>query len=153
MMAHTCYLTWAQRVAGTPDNFFAVRRERVIMQPCFMGTNDASTLFNAIDGSVPELSIASLLSLQVPLVVLSLGGDLDSSNVRLKYEAARRLAEHNTRVASHGRGRGCGPAILLDIFCTGASQCYQAKPTPSVPPTPSPYHQGCCVRQSDKAPN
>ena len=63
---------------------------RLTFGPVFLQRTNASTLLQALDDTLPSLSLQALidLTLTVPLVVLSLCGDLASGNVRLVHFVA-----------------------------------------------------------------
>jgi hypothetical protein len=72
------------------------------------------------EDSVPELKFASLMEFNVPLVILTLGGDLASSNGRVKREYARLASLHNAAVFAGTNTRpGAGVVAHLDIVCLG----------------------------------
>jgi hypothetical protein len=68
--------------------------------------------------SVPELKFDSLMAFNVPLVILTLGGDLASSNGKVKREYARLASLHNAAVFA-GTHTGAGLVAHLDIVCLG----------------------------------
>jgi hypothetical protein len=84
MMGQVGFVTWpeAQRQGQV------VRRERLVFPPVFLSRANASTQHTALERTLEPLNFTNLLGLckHVRFVVLSLGADLASSNVRLKLE-------------------------------------------------------------------
>ena len=84
MMGQVGFVTWpeAQREGQV------VRRERLVFPPVFLSRANASTQHTALERTLEPLNFTNLLGLckHVRFVVLSLGADLASSNVRLKLE-------------------------------------------------------------------
>jgi hypothetical protein len=80
---------------------------------------------HALFKAVPGVSLDELMATDTDLLVLSLGSDLDGSNVRVKHEISRRVEQHNARVKE--TRVGCYIA-LLDIVCFGRSDCSEGGP-------------------------
>jgi hypothetical protein len=78
MMAQSLEISWAEAACQEGREWYTTPREIINLPPVFVGSSDASTLFSALESSVPELKLANLTSLNVGIIVLSLGGDLDS---------------------------------------------------------------------------
>jgi hypothetical protein len=66
---------------------------------------------------MPGFDLASLTDLGLPLVILSMGGDLEGSNVRVKAEYVQRLVAHNTDLQMAGAVGGF--VALFDAICFG----------------------------------
>jgi hypothetical protein len=123
MMGQTAVLTWPEELVSAGPGarpFSALRREPLIFGSRFMAHNDASTIFQALEDALPPLQFDRLLELaeHVPLVVLSLGGDLDGANVRCKHHYAKMAGEHNEAVRS-GRKASSGYVAIADVVCLG----------------------------------
>jgi hypothetical protein len=116
MMAQTIVVHWAVPMSGDAKHMHEHHKEVLLMPPVFMARNNASSLFQALEDTLPQLCWTSLVALteHVQCVVLSLVGDLDSANVRLKHEFGRRAREHNASADGAGHGR----IFVLDIACT-----------------------------------
>ncbi len=104
---------WPEQHGST----LAVRRERCVLLPMFLARGNASTQYAAVNQSLEPLSLERLFAAceHVPVIALSLGGDLASSNVRLKMAVAQRVSEHNARATEAGHGR----VFLVDVRCSG----------------------------------
>jgi hypothetical protein len=126
LMAQSCSISWPERQPGS--DFHELRRETILLPPIFVGATTASTLFQAIEDSVPLLKFEELLSIPAELIVLSLGGDLDGSNVRLKFEYKRRAALHNEEIRQGISDRAAGYVALVDVVCVGSDCDMHAAP-------------------------
>ena len=84
-----------------------------MMKPIWMGSKTASVLWSALEQSAPELCWEKIIGLasKIGIVVITLAGDLDSSNVRAKHYMGELALAHNR---SDTKGR----ILLLDIICS-----------------------------------
>ena len=65
--------------------YLACHKEHLYAPPCFLHTNDCSSLWSGLQSALSEFDWKSIQEMaeQVPVLVLSLGGDLDAANVRM----------------------------------------------------------------------
>ncbi len=89
MTVGRCHVAWHTEVNGSS----VLSREQIFTPPQFIGVVNANSVYGGVDKSVPDLSWEHVVKLDAPLVVLSVGGDLDSSNVRAKMEMWRRAED------------------------------------------------------------
>jgi len=79
---------------------------RLQVAPVFMSRNDASTLYESMESSIPCLAWDQIVALTrtCKVVVVSLGADLDGANGRLKHKYA--YGERAQHVCLAGRPSG-----------------------------------------------
>jgi hypothetical protein len=117
VMAQTVRLVW-EEAAELTDNRVApqgnvYRVEEPVIAPRILENTQASTLMSGLDDAMPSLSFQQLqrLSTILKFIVLVLGSDGASSNVRLKAYVANLVLEHNKFALTTGR------ILLLDVVC------------------------------------
>ena len=103
-LAHTLRATWMKPLgsvdasrASRSDNF-VMHSESPVLSPVWMASKTASSLLAALESSMPAFAWEEIegLAERIGLVVLSLSGDMDGSNVRVKHFLATRAAELNS---------------------------------------------------------
>lgn len=116
LMAQQGELLWSRPVkAADGSPFSALRRETLHCLPRFVERANASTLMEALERALPQLSMASLANLTkfARFVMLHMSSDLAPSNVRLLHYVGAKVLEHNASAVDGG----CGMILFLDTPC------------------------------------
>ena len=100
LLAQSAVLRWHET---GPNDFPLGQSEKLRIPPIFIGSTPASTLYEAISGSLPGLDLADVFQLSTKLAVLSLGGDQDGG---VKNSEGRR----NSRCC------WCSPRLPFPLF-------------------------------------
>jgi hypothetical protein len=116
IFASTLSIAWPE----TDENMFEVlRNEKMLCQPTVSGSKNAGLIYNSLEKCQPGLDWQNVLKMtkDIDLVVLSLGGDLDGSNLRVKLKYLEMAREHNADVTAE-KVEG-GRIAILSVDCNG----------------------------------
>ena len=120
MMACRATLWYSKWMTDNSDpreeqEFLACHKENLYAPPCFLQSNDCSSLWSGLQSALSEFDWKSIqeMAKEVQLLVLSLGGDLAAANVRMKHFVGMLVKEFNAARA----GEGVGQILLIDICC------------------------------------
>ena len=120
LFAQTAELSWdvpSGASVAVPETY----DEPCVFPPLILQNQKASTTFAALERGLEGevcLDWATVVRMTyiANIVLLILGSDLASSNVRLKLEFRRRVKEFNYETRSDGIARGV--ILMLDVNCT-----------------------------------
>ena len=122
VMAQTCHLSIATSVPSCAGAFVQIERPWLRLPPRIVESNDASTLFAAMETSVPGLQLSKLGELLMgggmSAICIDLGGDLAAANQRVWFKTAHELRKVNERVL-RSLPRGATPDGLFLLLAHG----------------------------------
>ena len=110
-MAQTFRLSWLE---FGDKGFPVLRMEQPVISPIWMAGKGSSCTWSALEKSGPQMQWDDItkMAMKLGVVVLCLGGDLDSGNVRVKHFFGQQAKEFNDDLASNG----C-KVLILDVMC------------------------------------
>lgn len=122
VMAQTCSVAIATQIShpqtGAP--FMQVDQTAFPLPPRIVAATDSSTLFDAVDNVMPELSFERILTLarKVRAVLISHGGDMAPANQRMWFFIADKARIANTAVVD-ATPQGSAPRGLILMVALG----------------------------------
>ena len=100
--------------------FPILNHQEITLPSKYVERCNASTLFRAFDGTVPELCLEELFetSKHIPLIAVAINSDVHGANERMKHHIEELLAKHNQRAIDEP-ALGLGVIVLLSTRCVG----------------------------------
>ena len=100
------------------SDFVVVEKAEPVIGPLFTGEDNAGIFWRLLEEGQPHFNLAAMEDVlaKIPLIDISILGDLDAGNVRMKYHLGEFLAKANRRQKALGSSHRF---LLSDLSCTG----------------------------------